>query len=513
METEISKAIRAELVIAISDRYKLGNTKEKKRILDEFVALTGYHRKHAIRILNGEPSVGKRSKIDFRIYDEAVRTALVVLWEASDRICGKRLKPLLPSLVSALEKHGHLDLHADVRSKLMSASAATIDRLLASTRAAVRGDARRRKVQPKLRRSIIVRTFADWKDPLPGFMEIDLVAHCGESPFGNYLNTLVLTDIASGWTECLPLLFRDSALVIEALSNLRTAMPFPLRGIDSDNGSEFMNELMVNFCLENNIEFTRSRPYHKNDQAWIEQKNGSVVRRLVGYRRLAGLKSAQALFRLYNASRLFVNFFQPSFRLLTKTYNGARGTKRYDVPATPYSRLAVSKTIPDSLKEHLRAFADTLDPLSLLDEIRSAQHCLAALAEGETLHIPEHDSADLAHFLSSLATAWKGGEVRPTHCNHPRPTRHWRTRTDAFETVWPTAEKWLRAEPERTAIELLDRLQLDHPGTFSDGQLRTFQRRVKKWRTAMAKSLVFEGQGLCSADSSDRSRRTRVLLL
>lgn len=306
--SEISTGARQELVQAICGRYRTVSPEDKSRILDEFVALTGYHRKHAIRVLNGfaeTPASSKRGRL--RLYDEAVREALIVFWEASDRICGKRLKPLLPVLLPALERHGHVSLDPIVRERLLAVSASTIDRMLSGTRASS-GRRIRAKTRPAVRRSVPVRTFADWHDPLPGFLEIDLVVHCGESMAGSFASTLVLTDIASGWTECIALLVREGSLVVEALERLRLALPFPVRGVDSDNGSEFVNELLVTFCTDRGIEFTRSRPYRKNDQAWVEQKNGSVVRRLVGYGRLEGLAAAEALSRLYSASRLFVNF-------------------------------------------------------------------------------------------------------------------------------------------------------------------------------------------------------------
>ncbi len=197
--------------------------------------------------------------------------------------CGKRLKPLLPILVTALERHGHLSLDDTVRERLLAASAATIDRILASTRIAAKGKpVQARKTAKGVRKSIPAHTFADWNDPDPGFTEIDLVAHCGGDVSGSFVHTLVVTDIASGWTECVPLLVRDSSLVVEALARLRTSMPFRLRGIDSDNGSEFVNETLFAYCKAQGIEFTRARAYRKNDQAWVEQKNGAVVRRLVG---------------------------------------------------------------------------------------------------------------------------------------------------------------------------------------------------------------------------------------
>lgn len=487
----ISGRARAELVNAIRERYAASSSTDKHRILDEFVALTGYHRKHAIRLLRATTSelVRRPRPSRSRVYDEAVREALVVLWEASDRICGKRLKALLPVLLPALEKHGHMSLDETVRQRLVTVSAATIDRLLASRRET--SPQRRRKTRPRVSQRIPVRTFADWHQPSPGFLEIDLVAHGGDSAEGSFAYTLVLTDIASGWTECVALVVREGALIVDALDRLRTTMPFTLRGIDSDNGTEFINETVLAYCETHKIEFTRSRPHRKNDQAWVEQKNGSVVRRLVGYGRLEGIRAVEALARLYTASRLFVNFFQPSFKLAEKTRVGARVSKRYHAPETPCARLLASPSIDERMKERLRAVLATLDPLRLLDEIRTVQQHLAGLAKGEVLHVLPHRDADLDRFLRSLATAWKEGEVRPTHRAGPKPERHWRTRHDPFDEVWPRVVGWLETEPERTAKELLLRLRTEGLGEFPDGQLRTLQRRVKEWRHHAARRLVF----------------------
>ena len=229
----------------------------------------------------------------------------------------------MPILVHALERHGHIKLDGTVREKLLAASASTIDRRLAGTRNAARGGMRARAATPRVRRQVPVKTFADWKEPESGFMEADLVAHCGDTIAGSFAYTLTLTDVASGWTECAALVVRDGSLIVEALERLQTTMPLPLRGLDTDNGSEFVNEAVLAYCSSHGIEFTRSRPYHKNDQAWVERKNGSVVRRVVGYGRLEGMASAAALSRLYAASRLFVNFFQPSFKLAEKKRTGA----------------------------------------------------------------------------------------------------------------------------------------------------------------------------------------------
>jgi hypothetical protein len=287
------------------------------------------------------------------------------------------------------------------------------------------------------------------------------------------------------------LVVRDSALVAAALEHLRTSMPFPLRGFDTDNGGEFMNETVAAYCRLHEIPCTRSRPYHKNDQAWVEQKNGSVVRRLVGYRRLEGLAAAEALSRLYAASRLFVNFFQPSFKLASKIRTGAKVRKTYHAPETPYTKLLASVAISTEMKERLRAVAEQLDPLRLLEEIRSVQHHLAALSAGQTTHVAVRHEGHLEGFLKGLASAWQHGEVRATHRREPRPTRDWRTRIDPFERVWPCVRTWLEAEPDRVGKELFVRLQAELPGVFPDGQLRTFQRRVKEWRQAAARHLVF----------------------
>lgn len=503
--SKISTETRRELVKAIQERYESASLLDKQRILDEFVALTGYHRKHAIRVLGSDSSTDVEQVATpprERIYGDAVREALGTLWEAADRVCGKRLKALLPTLVTALERHGHLTLDPVVRERLLTASAATIDRLLATRRATAGGRRRRPRARSAASRSIPVRTFADWKEPEPGFLEIDLVAHCGDNIGGSYAHTLTLTDVASGWTECIALLVRESALIVDALDRLRTSMPFPLRGIDTDNGSEFINETLVDYCSKYGIAFTRSRPYRKNDQAWIEQKNGSVVRRLVGYGRLEGLRAVEGLGRLYTASRLFVNFFQPSFKLKEKIRTGARVTKRYHAPETPCARLLACPIIDEPMKERLRSVLATLDPLRLLDEIRVVQEHLAGLAKGEVLHVLPHRDADLERFLRNLATAWKDGEVRPTHRAGPKPPRHWRTRQDPLEAIWPRVVTWLESEPDATAKGLLQRLQSEAPGTFPDGLLRTMQRRVKEWRRLAARRLVFaSGTSACTGSA------------
>jgi hypothetical protein len=461
-------------------------------ILREFSVITGYHRKSAIRILNGaaENSDAAHNWPRVRLYDAAFCQSLIVLWEASDRVCGKRLHALLPALVPALERHGHLTLEPVIRTKLLAVSAATIDRLLAGARGA--NDRRRvRRAPTALRRSVPIRTYADWNAPDPGFMEIDLVAHCGDAMAGAFVHTLTLTDIASTWTECVPLLVREGSLVIETIDQLRSGLPFLLRGLDIDNGGEFLNEGLVRYCVGQGIELTRSRPYRKNDQAWVEQKNGSVVRRLVGYRRLEGPEAAAILTRLYAASRLFVNFFQPSFKLKEKRRVGGRTIKRYDPPQTPCARLLAATATSAAVKIRLAEILASLDPLRLLEEIRQAQHQLVILADHGPAALPATENEDLQRFLMGLSTAWQSGEIRPTHRERKREPRAWRTRKDPFEATWSMVFNWFAENPEQTAKELFCRLQAERPDRIPDNQLRTLQRRVRQWRMQRARQLVF----------------------
>ncbi len=275
-------ATRREIKRVIGERYRAAGRWERRQILNEFTRVTGYHRKHALRVLN-RPLVPRPSRPRRRIYDEAVRQSLTLLWEAADRICGKRLKALLPLLIESMERHGHLRLNPVVRSSLLDISAATIDRLLRPVRAAVgRGRRRRWGAGSAIRQSVPVRTFDDWGEPPPGYCETDLVEHCGGVKHeGNFVHTLTLTDIHSGWTECAALVVREQTLVVEGIGTLRRQMPFELRGLDTDNDSVFMNETLQTYCREQQLDWTRSRPYRKNDQAWVEQKNGAVlVRRL-----------------------------------------------------------------------------------------------------------------------------------------------------------------------------------------------------------------------------------------
>jgi hypothetical protein len=489
----IGMATRDELLKAVAARYRSAARGEKSRILTEFTEIPGYHRKHAERLLRREQVVDRsRPRPERRIYDDAVRDALVVLWEAADRICGKRLKPLVPLLLPAMERHGHLLLDERVRSLLLRISAASIDRVLAPIRVAGSGGrCRRNGHSSAVRRSVPIRTYADWNDPAPGYMEADLVAHSGPTARGSFVQTLTLTDVATGWTECAPLLFREQRLLGEVMTALCTTLPFPLLGFDTGNDSVFMNETIKGWCEEAQVDFTRSRPYRKNDQAHVEQKNGAIVRRMVGYRRYSGIAAAKELAKLYRSMRLFVNFFQPSFKLMDKTRDGARVTKRYHAPLTPFQRVLAHPAVVQETKSALEAQFATLDPVTLLHDIRQAQARLVALADA-TPHAENGvgAKADVERFLEGLRHAWTEGEVRPTSRKRP-PAPRGRRRPDPLASV--TADLRTRFEEDRsqTARDLLFKLQTAHPGAYPDGLLRTVQRRLKIWRAEMARDLVF----------------------
>ncbi|MEB0060356.1 transposase family protein, partial [Variovorax sp. LG9.2] len=450
--------------------------------------------KHAIRVLRDEVTKTSAARARNRLYDEAVRQALTMLWEAADRVCGKRLKALIPLLVDAMERHGHLDLDPIIRTKVLQVSAATIDRMLAAARLHIDGQRKRRKgVGSAIRRSIPVRTFSDWRDPPPGFFEIDMVEHCGgPKTDGDYVHTLTMTDIATGWTECVAMRMREQMLIVGAFEQVAGELPFAMLGVDSDNDSAFMSESVFDYCKGHGLVQTRSRAYKKNDQAWVEQKNGSIVRRLVGYGRLSGVGATKALATLYASSRLYVNFFQPSFKLKSKTRDGARVHKIYFTPATPCDRLLAHASTTTAIKARLKAQLESLDPVQLLQEIREAQQTLSEIAaHGTPSDAAPGRSPDVDAFLMSLSTAWKDGEARPTHRKQPGAKHWWRTKVDPFADAWPLVDGWLIAEPSASGNELMNRLATMFPEAYAgNAQLRTLQRRVKAWRAERAREMI-----------------------
>ena len=381
MQREVQRASWYDLVRALTPRYAHVGKREKGQILDQVCQVTGYTRKHAVALLRQPPPAelpAKRSRHRSPSYGPAEVELLQLCWLVTDGICGKRLAPFLPELVRRLRRwHALRDVPAEVQAQM---SAATVDRALQPYRV----QHKRRGVsttQPGtlLKRQIAIRTFADWTDVQPGFLEMDLVAHCGWNAVGPFLYTLSMVDVATGWVACAGLRDRRQETVFSGLQRLQADLPFPILGLDSDNGGEFINRLLIGYCAEQGITFTRGRPYAKNDSCHIEQKNWAVVRRLVGYDRLE-LPALAALGRIHDLARDYVNFLHPVRKLVSKTREGARIRRRYDAARTPFHRLLDSGVLSIQLTRELKARSANVDPVRLKVQLEAAQRTLAARA-------------------------------------------------------------------------------------------------------------------------------------
>ena len=381
--------------------YSQATKPEKTKRLDELVELTHYTRRHARRLmsLHGKQlwlkpqtkvvgDVNKRGqRVRPRIYDESVLAALIKIWKMMDYICGKRLQPALPEMVTVLERHHELSCDRETRVKLLKISAATIDRLLRPERRKYELRSRSRtRPGTLLKHQIPIRTFSDWDEQRPGFAEIDLVGHDGGVAVGDYCQTLDLTDIATTWTETAAVKNKAQVWVFEALKKLRKNLPFPLLGLDSDNGGEFINVQLERYCRSEKLTFTRSRPYRKNDNCFVEQKNYSVVRRAVGYGRFDTDEQLQLLNQLYSQLRLYSNFFLPTMKLQTKERIGSRVKKTYDKAQTPYQRVLAAPQVSKPDKQRLKAKYATLNPAALKRKLDRLQQRLLQTARS-TKHL------------------------------------------------------------------------------------------------------------------------------
>src|SRR6266480_5411228 len=387
---------RKRIAEATAGRYRRARKKKKTGILNEFVELTGFARSYAAMVLRNHgrvvtvnPKLRVRGDVGKKLrrpgrrpdYDEEVVKALLKVWRIMDYICGKRLAPVLGEMVERLLRHNELRCDAATREKLARMSAATIDRLLRPERQKYQLKGRSHtRPGTLLKHQIPMRTFNEWDEQRPGFLEIDLVGHDGGVIDSSHAFTLNATDIASGWTVCVPLKNKAQVWSFAGLQQIRAKLPFSLLGIDSDNGSEFINESFFTYCQKEKITFTRSRPYRKNDSCFVEQKNYSVVRRAVGYQRCDTDEQLQLLNQLYEPLDLFTNFFQPSMKLQSKERHGARVKKKYDQARTPYQRLLESSFIDEQTKEQLRQRYELLNPAQLKRQIERWQRKLLATA-------------------------------------------------------------------------------------------------------------------------------------
>jgi hypothetical protein len=371
---------RKALTQQIARRYHTASKTDKTTILDELCAVTGWHRDHARKALRAAlkpKTVPRQRKSRPPVYGQDVMAALRKVWAVLDAPAGKRLAPFLPEIVDRLIACGELDLTEQTRYQLIRMSAATIDRRLAPDRA--RWQPRGRSLTKPgalLKSQIPIRTWAQWDEARPGFVEIDLVGHEGGNPAGEFAHTLTVTDIATGPTDVRAIRNKAQKWTLAALKDLVAGFPFPILGIDSDNGTEFINAHLLAYCTDNEITFTRSRPGNKNDGCHVEQKNWSVVRQTVGYHRYSGPLQLDVLNGIYALLRDHINFFMPQQKLVTKTRVGAKVTKKHDTAHTPFQRVMADPHVDIHDKAELHRHYLTLNPAATRREILALSDAL-----------------------------------------------------------------------------------------------------------------------------------------
>lgn len=389
---------RKSITKEIAEEYVRASRTRKAEILDMLAGLTKYHRGYLARRLRELARPPRKVRISRtvlvedrrrkkttrggrpKIYGQEVGKVLYQIWKILDGPCGKRLAPYLPVIVPHLERFKEIQVEEPIREKLLSISAATVDRMLANIKREYRLKQRTHtKPGTLLKHQIPIRTFCEWDENKPGFMEADLVGHDGGSTAGDYCHTLDLTDVCTGWTETRAVQNKAQKWVFEALEYIVETLPFPLLGLDSDNGGEFINAHLLAWCRTHKVTFTRTRPHRKNDNCFVEQKNYSVVRRTVGYARHDTPEELELLNRIYAKLRLYTNFFQPNLKLVEKTREGSRLRKRYDQPRTPYHRL-LDHLAPARMAALTQQY-NTLNPAQLKRDIDGMLNRLAGLVE------------------------------------------------------------------------------------------------------------------------------------
>ncbi|MGC9513221.1 MAG: integrase catalytic domain-containing protein [Fidelibacterota bacterium] len=513
MKTSMSFKSKRELLIQIKARYAESSPSVKKLLLDEFTAYTGYKRNYAIHLLNNKKDIYQTTIHRKRIPKYGSKDAEIIklAWTATNFIGSKRLAPFLCELIPSLERHGYLELTDAEREKITQISAATIDRMIQCYRNTQSGRGlSTTKSGSLLKHRISLRTFSDWNEVQPGFFEANLVAHCGQSAAGTFLFSLVLTDVNTGWTECLAIPNKSQDFVIQAIKACKKLNPYPLLGIDTDNGTEFINNEFIDYCEKEKITFTRGRAYKKNDQCFVEQKNGTIVRQLVGYDRYEGLNACHQMNELYRAIRLFVNFFQPSMKLKIKHRNGCHEYRKYDQARTPYHRTVESSVLSPEIQTKLHTLFESIDPVQLLQHIRQLQDALwkHVVTLDKVQNMPlitfERGNKSLNEKSTEFIKSAVNDETRRYRRKKATRVPHtWRTRKDPFEKVREEIKLLYEGSPEITSKQILEILQREYPGKYPDKLLRTLQRKVKALRKTTA--LVYDYQWL---DDNDPKQKT-----
>jgi len=370
---------RHQYLKVLQGRYFMAKLrKDKSSILDEYCRNTHQNRKYAIRRIHSFSSAPKERRKRKHTYDGYVRAALAKLWEIFDYPCGQRLAPLLKTEVNRLRQLEEILISNEVAEKLTKIAPATIDRKLKHQREVLHLERKRARPKPSslLYKRVPIR-LTEWDTSIVGFLEIDLVNHCGSSTLGLYICSLNTVEISSGWWEAQAIMGKGQDPTFKAIKKIRERSPFSWKGVDSDNDSAFINAHLVNYCEKEKIEFTRSRPREKNDNAYIEQKNWTHVRKTVGYLRYDTEKELALINSLYeNELGLYKNFFSPVMKLLSKERIAGKVKRKYDIPKTPHQRLIESGQISEEIKRKLEAIYRSLNPAELKRKIEEKTHRL-----------------------------------------------------------------------------------------------------------------------------------------
>lgn len=360
---------RRQYLMGLREKYLRASRKEKTAILDEYIKNTGHNRKYVISILNLNDiwnPVNHRLKTRKRKYGADVDCQLINLWTIFDFPCGQRLKPCIETELDRLRQFGEINVSNELAEQLIKISSSTIDRRLSPHKKLLNKKRFSTTKPGSLLKAKIPVRLTDWNTNEIGFLEVDLVAHGGSSAYGGYIHTVSMTEIATGWWEGEAIIRKGQKAVFEAIKLIRQRTPFNWLGVDSDNGSEFINHIIWGYCRQTKIHFTRSRPNKKNDNAYVEQKNWTHVRKLLGYFRYDTQKELHIINDLYrNELRLYKNFFQPVMKLRKKVRIGAKIIRKYELPKTPFKRLIESNQINAETKINLTNTYSSLNPAAL----------------------------------------------------------------------------------------------------------------------------------------------------
>ncbi|WP_061270904.1 ISNCY family transposase [Leptospira interrogans] len=432
------------MIKVFRERYRYATKKEKTSILNEFVSLSGFNRNYASQVLRKKEVLKKKLSTKPKAqnqrtvyYDASVRKVLEDLWKLLDHICSKRLVHAIPETIKNLERFQTYKISKEIKQKLLKISASTIERLLVPIRKkkklGIKGTSMTKQNKYLIDR-IPIKTFGEWKDSLPGFTQIDLIAHNGGNVFGGFFSTLCATDVCTGWTICI--LVRDKTMLqmLKALIRLKNVFPYPLLGIHSDNGSEFINESIIRFSEKYHLIFTRGRPYKKNDNPHVEQKNFLVVRRNTGYLRFDKSEQFEILVKLYSLLNLYNNFFLPVMMLKEKHRIGSKSMRKYDIPKTPLQRVLKRSEIPSVNKLEIKSIYKNLDLSTIKNEINQLQDDLIKIAapiRSPNVKVRKRRKKAIYH----TTPKWRR-EFSPTSSNPFLQRQKMQELRRAAETVW-----------------------------------------------------------------------------